>query len=361
MGEPTNPETMTERVTQWVQDHALIVVGGGLIALVAAVTMAIALVAGGTDDSSPPDDTVKGDTATGDTTSGTGSPPPPNASPSGTGTTLPAGEEGSLIAMKVDNAEPARPQIGLDAARWIVETPVEGGITRFLAFFPPGETLVGPVRSARPIDVDLVGLLSDTLVSTGGRPFVLGALTGHGFTLIGHDPLDSPFQTLERPSPHNLFISLSEVPAPSDVASGFPTGDLPTGESAQGFEVPYATPVTWTYAEGVYTRSDGGEGFEVLPAFDAELQPLEVDTVVVMAVNQRSAGYQDANDVEVPTFDVIGSERLWVYHQGNLIQGVWSRASHSDGYQFQTADGNPIGLPEGRTFVHLLPRQLLDG
>lgn len=361
MGEPTNPETMIDRVTRWVQDHALVVAGGGLVALVAAVTMAIGLAAGGSGDSNPPDDTVSSDTTTGDTTGGIVSAPPPEGSPSGTGTTLPAGEEGSLTAVKIDNAEPARPQIGLDAARWIVETPVEGGITRFLAFFPPGENLVGPVRSARPIDVDLVGLLSNTLVSTGGRPFVLGALTGNGFTLIGEDPLDSPFQTLERPSPHNQFVSLSEIPAPNDVASGFPTGDLPTGESVEGLEVPYATPVTWTYADGAYMRSDGGEPFEVLPAFDAELQPLAVDTVVVMAVNQRSAGYQDANDVEVPTYDVIGSERIWVYHQGNLVEGVWSRASHSDGYQFRTADGDSFGLPEGRTFVHLLPRQLLDG
>ncbi len=354
MADPEGPGPLIDRIRRWIQDHALAVAGGGAVAAVAAVTMAIALASGGPEDPASPSAT----TAQPDP----GSPASDVSGPTGTATTLPAGEAASLIGVKIDNAEPARPHIGLDAARVVIETPVEGGVTRFLAFFPPGDTLVGPVRSARPVDVDLVGLMSDTLVSTGGRPFVLGELTGNGVVLVGHDPLDSPFQALERPSPHNLFISLNEVTPGAEVRSGIPFGDLPaTGEPVDVLEVPYPTPVTWTHTDGGYARAEGGEGISVLPSFDAEPQPFVVDTVVVMAVNERSAGYQDANDVEVSTFDVIGSERLWVYHQGTSVAGTWSRASLTDGYAFRSAEGDLFELPQGRTFIHLLPRHLLDG
>lgn len=361
MGESTHPDSVIDRFARWVQDHALLVGGGAVVALVAAVAMGIALAAGGP----PPDGELPPATTATDTSAPStdpASPPVSGESPVGTGTTLPPGAAASLIGVKIDNAGPARPQIGLDDARLVVEAPVEGGITRFLAFFPPGDTLVGPVRSARSVDVDLVGLLSDTLVSTGGRPFVLGELAGHGFTLIGHDPLDNPFQTLERPSPHNQFISLSGVAPPGDIESGFPSGDLPpSNETTEVLEIPYATPATWTYRNGAYSRADGGEPAIVLPEFDSQPQPFVVDTVVVMAVNERSAGYTDVNEVEVTTFDVIGSERLWVYHQGNRIEGTWFRASHADGYLFRTLDGTDFGLPPGRTFVHLVPRHLLEG
>lgn len=266
-----------------------------------------------------------------------------------------SGGENTLVAVKVDNAERARPQIGLNAARYIFETPVEGGITRFLAFFEPGDVLVGPVRSARPVDVDLVGLLADTLVSTGGRPFVLGALRGNGIVLAGGQEGDSLLQTLERPSPHNQFVVLSDVAA-GPTQGGIPVGDLPEEEAAGAVvEVGGSSRVTWTFLDGLYSRAEDDEVTMVLPDWGADPQPLTADTVIVMEVNPRSAGYVDVNGVEVPTFDVIGSGRLRVYHQNVVVEGTWWRASLEAGYVFRGDDGEAFGVPPGRTFIHLLP------
>ena len=62
-----------------------------------------------------------------------------------------------MLAVKIDNTSAARPRIGLDAADVVYVEPVEGGLTRLLAVFSrkqPAE--VGPVRSGRESDVDLV-------------------------------------------------------------------------------------------------------------------------------------------------------------------------------------------------------------
>ena len=58
-----------------------------------------------------------------------------------------------VIAFKVDNNLNARPQSGLQEADTVMEILVEGGMTRFLAFYmDKTSSYVGPIRSARPTD-----------------------------------------------------------------------------------------------------------------------------------------------------------------------------------------------------------------
>lgn len=335
-----------------MENNVLLIGAAAVIGLAAAIGFGIAAFGG--DTAAPPGSSVPGSSLPGsslpDASILPADPPDAGADPS---------VSESLIAVKVDNAPEARPQIGLNAARFIVEAPVEGGITRFLAVFAEGDQLVGPVRSVRPVDVDLVPALATTLVSTGGRPFVVGPLAANGTVLIGADPDGpNPFQRLERPAPHDLFVALGDI-TPDPVEVGFPGGSLPDGApDAAAIEVPYPVPVTWDHVDGTYVRSEGGEPAQVMAGYETDPEPFTSDTVVVMSVGKRLAGYQDVNGAEVPTFDVIGSGRVFVFSAGTVVEGAWTRASLADGYVFRTADGTEFGLPEGRTFIHLLNREL---
>ena len=66
--------------------------------------------------------------------------------------------------MKIDNYPAGRPQSGLDKADIVFEEPVEGGITRYAAVFQCQDAaLIGPVRSARNIDIGILGQLGNPL------------------------------------------------------------------------------------------------------------------------------------------------------------------------------------------------------
>ena len=83
------------------------------------------------------------------------------------------------VAVKVDNgSQRARPQAGLAAADIVYEVLIEGGKTRLLAVFHseiPGR--VGPVRSVRSGDFDLLADLSTPyLVSSGANTTVLAEM-----------------------------------------------------------------------------------------------------------------------------------------------------------------------------------------
>ncbi|MDQ3878550.1 MAG: DUF3048 domain-containing protein, partial [Actinomycetota bacterium] len=61
------------------------------------------------------------------------------------------------VAVKVENDPAAYPLSGLDKADMVVEEPVEGGMTRFVAFFHCNDAeMVGPIRSARDTDPSIV-------------------------------------------------------------------------------------------------------------------------------------------------------------------------------------------------------------
>ena len=67
------------------------------------------------------------------------------------------GINGPVLFVKIDDTKAAHPQIGLDSADVVYIEQVEGGLTRIAAVFSnklPAE--IGPVRSARISDIDLM-------------------------------------------------------------------------------------------------------------------------------------------------------------------------------------------------------------
>ena len=97
-----------------------------------------------------------------------------------TGVPAPGGQvpDRPALAVKVDNYPAARPQSGLDKADMVFEEPVEGGITRLVAVFQcQGAAEIGPIRSARAVDLQILDQLSrPILIHVGGISPVLSIL-----------------------------------------------------------------------------------------------------------------------------------------------------------------------------------------
>lgn len=316
----------------------------GLLALIVAVVLAL-------QGDDPPSD-PEAARAAGATV------PPVVVSESVTGGSV---RPSTLVAVKIDNAPAARPPIGLDSARVTFEVPVEGGVTRFLAFFDPTTpVIVGPVRSVRPVDADLVSVLSSQLVTTGGQPFVVQGLTASGVELIGVGNTPPLFAT-DAAAPHNQFVELTDF-TPAPVPTRIPIGTVPEGPEAPTISVPYTTEINWTFEDGVYVRSEESAPFLVKTDPDSEPVPLTADVVVVMSAARRLAGYQDAAGAEVPTFDVIGGGRLRIFTRGEVIEGSWSRSAQGDPFIFTGDDGTVLGIPDGMSvFIHVLDRTQQPG
>lgn len=265
------------------------------------------------------------------------------------------------LAVVVDNAPGAQPQVGVAEAPLLVEYPVEGGLTRFNVFVPDGEPgLIGPVRSLRPVNAALLPALTTAVVSTGGQPFVRQDVEASGLTSVTPE-LALGFISMGRESPHDVFLDLgvlAEMFVPDATAPGLPSGGgLPAAAGpASVVDLPFEG-LSYVYEDGVgYVRHQNDEPFLVLDREGIESLELSHDVLVVLSAAERSAGYQDSNGAPVSTFDVVGGGDLHVFYRGELIEGSWSRAALVDPFVFHDESGNSFGLPDGRVYLAVVPR-----
>ncbi len=359
--------------------------GVGALVLAALVTIVVLAVGGGGEEDSP-DEPVAGSTTT-----TTVSAPAVTAPPTGGATaedTIPGDDDPAqpavqvdrnplngaplatestdrVVAVKVDNAPEAGPPIGIQDAELIIEAPVEGGLTRLTAMFFENEpTAIGPIRSVRPVDADLLSPWRPFLVTTGGQSFVYREIKAAGVEILD-EGTDGLFQQIERREPYHLVatIPLIEVEAGEGAppVQALPFGDAELGGTpAASVAIPFSgiADVEWVYDSdsGRYVRNVNGEPYQIYPEYNAELAGFSTDTVIVLEAAQRSAGYTDAAGVDVPTFDVIGFGDVMVFHGGDVRTGQWLRAAQSDGWFFLDEAGAQFTIPVGSVWLEIVPR-----
>lgn len=117
---------------------------------------------------------------------------------------------GPVLAVKIDNVGPARPQTGIGRADIIYAEQVESGLSRLMAVYatrlPP---VVGPVRSARETDLELLRQFDrPALAFSGAQSKLLPLIAEAPLTALppGKAPAAAYFRGSDRPAPHNLYL-----------------------------------------------------------------------------------------------------------------------------------------------------------
>ncbi len=270
------------------------------------------------------------------------------------------------IAVKIDNDEKARPQFGLEAADIVYEVLVENQITRFLAIFHSSyPERVGPVRSARSSDIDLMAPLANPLFAYSGSNDIVGqevrAAQAEGLLVSANfDQANSAYiDRDDRPAPHHRTLfpaKLSQeqfTTAPTVVRPVFryqrDGDDAPVDTiDTASFEVSTneRTPAvyTWNADEMGWQRFQAGtphlteDGSQLTPA---NVVVLEIDYTISRA------------DAASPQAITTGSGTATVFSNGQRIEGLWQRTVSSQGFDLIHPDGRKIRLEPGQTFVHL--------
>lgn len=278
------------------------------------------------------------------------------------------------LAIKVENEPPARPQSGLLEAELVYEELVEGGATRFICIYLAHECpVVGPVRSARPSDIDIIYFLKPLLTCSGGSSQVIRMLESSGIMYVTED---SSFfwRDRSRRMPHNLYTStelLRRYLAEKNdgfrgpVYSGFTfvpgEGEAEEGESAHpsasanAINVHYpdkSCNASYSYdaASDRYLRSTGGKAHTDLKT-GRQLAPVNV---IIQFVKVQNSSLRDAAGSPVPVSQVVGSGRCLVFSGGMVYVGNWRKGNRNSPTTFTDEEGRPIPLRPGQTWIHLV-------
>lgn len=272
----------------------------------------------------------------------------------------PQAPQEAVVAVKIDNVAAARPQTGLGAAGIVYVEPVEGGLTRLLAVYA-GELpeVVGPVRSARLTDVELLAQFGrPTLAYSGASRKVLPSL--RGAQLVNASPGENPgayFREPSRRAPHNLFLRTAELPEPAAAPANAPVvvGPAPAGgASTTQHRVAFRAAsfdFSWSPEDKRWLITMDGE-----PVTSTEAGRLSAATVVEQRVEvELGRSPADASGNPSPLARTVGSGEATILRDGMRFTGRWTRPTPDEPTRFETADGEPLPLAAGAIWVLLVP------
>jgi hypothetical protein len=273
------------------------------------------------------------------------------------------------LGVKIDNVEGAWPQAGLNQADIVFDIPVEGGLTRLLAIFHSQDVaLFGPIRSARPVDADLLHLLGHAYFAfSGGTSSDLGPINDHSnATPMWWDVTPSLFVIRhDHAIPHQVFGTTAMLYAGGEQRSPSTTPPPPMfsyaatppagAAAATSITAQYsAATAGWTWNGKQYLRIQSGH-----PDLLIDGSQVSATNVVVMSVAVQNTAAHDSHGTVVPLPIVIGKGQVWVFRNGVMVKGTWSRPSENSPMKLQTSTGQIIALAPGRTWVEILPNNRL--
>ena len=286
-----------------------------------------------------------------------------------TGETIEAGSlSRPALAGKIDNHPSARPQVGLDEADIVFEELVEGGLTRYIAIWHsslPAE--IGPVRSVRPMDPEIVSPFGGIFAYSGGQVrFIQLMQEAPVYNAIHGQPdtEDTFYRTSAKVAPHNVLVKAPELvdqhlnlPAPErqfayapsvEESTAVVSGSLVTSMNPRfsGFSSP-----TWEWdgTQGTFLR------FQTNGAADSASSGNQIfaTNVVVLQV-----GIDVVEDI--PTTRLVNQGTGWVATGGSILEINWFKATPESPIVLTTDDGEEVRLGVGNTWIELIPNDSSD-
>ena len=265
------------------------------------------------------------------------------------------------LVVKVDNHPGARPQTGLNQADIIFEENVEAWTRFALVFHSQGSDPVGPIRSGRTQDIDLLSSFNGVLfVWSGGNAGVTAAVKSSNFVNMSASAAGKGsgfFRSDDKEAPHNLYTNTSDI---WTVAAG--RGGIPPPQFSYSTDPSSKSGID---VVGVKLRMDGSmkaswewnadkrafaRRHDANVHLDSNGEQVTTENVLVLTVEYKIS----AANKKSPEAQTTGTGLAWVLQQGKITQGTWTRADKMDPWTLTDETGEPILLTPGRTFVELI-------
>jgi hypothetical protein len=281
------------------------------------------------------------------------------------------------LAVKVENHPDSRPHAGLSQADVVYEHLTEGAITRFTAIYycqDPGK--IGPVRSARFIDLELPAIYQSAMAFSGTSPGLMPLFQDSDFV----DRIISPGPPYGHPGFHrepregvaiehtmftesetlwDILDARDQNQRPAFEPIAFSDEPPESGEPATRIDVPYPhrlMGVHYEYdaASGAYLRFLAGE-----PHMEALTgEQLAVENVVVIVANHVDTDIIEDTYSMAPSIQIQmwGTGPAILFRDGQAYQGLWARPARDHMLVLRDETGQvPILLKPGHTWVQLVP------
>ena len=278
------------------------------------------------------------------------------------------GGNGPVLVVKIDDTTPAHPQIGLNKADVVYIEQVEGGLSRIAAVFSDPTRLpdlIGPVRSARISDLDILAQYGHVgFAFSGAQTKFYPLIDAANLSNLSADHIPAPIYTRDetRYAPTNLILHPHELLAKAEAdgkqidtvkSIGFTFGEIPSGGvpiKSVAFSWPAARYIaTWSKSLGQWIYKFDGQ-----PNLASDSSRLGSPTLIIQKVSITDSQFKDRHGGVTPFSATVGSGTGYLLREGKAIPILWNRPSAEVGTSWTTADGKPANMGTGQIWIALV-------
>ena len=280
------------------------------------------------------------------------------------------------IAIMLNNLKKALPQLGVSQADIIYEVVAEGGITRMLGVFQSvdGVGEIGSVRSARDYFVSLALGHDAIFLHAGGSDQAYSSIKSWGVTALDcvNGPYDGTLFWRDADRRKNMGLEHSVLTSGDKILELLPTYSrvtlehgadytypvsfLEEGETAQGDPAASVSVRFSNYKTGVFTY-DADTGLYLVDEYGSPYvdgntgEQVAVKNVLVLFTDVSAIQGDTAGRQSVRT---TGSGSGLFFCDGTVQDITWSKDSHDSPLTYTAADGTPLRLGVGTSYVNLI-------
>ena len=276
------------------------------------------------------------------------------------------GTNNQILVVKVDDTKYAHPQIGIEEADIVYVEQVEGGLTRLAVVYtsklPP---LIGPVRSARISDIELLAQFGRVGFAYSGaqskmRPVIAAANLEN--ISAERNPPTIYTTDLGRPGPFNMILKpdllLQRANANPKIRIDTATvAPFVFGGPSKGETLTASAKVKWPNAR-YELRWDAVNSkwliyFNDQPNVAASGEQLYADTAIIQVVSITPSVYGDKFGEITPFSKTTGVGKAVMLRDGFSYHLNWQRDLETDLTTWRTANGEIANFKPGRTWIFL--------
>ena len=275
------------------------------------------------------------------------------------------GSDGEILVVKIDDTVAARPQIGIDRADVVYIEQVEGGLTRLAALFSSEiPTLIGPIRSARISDIEILAQYGRVVFAySGAQSKMLPVISAANLNDYGAQRQSPTIYTRDesRTAPTDMVLRadllIEKVRSDGrEVAksrsAGWIFGNLPKGGIAIT-SAKLSWPATsydfkWSSKEERWLISNNG-----VANMSASVVQHGPTTFVIQTVEILPSEYGDKFGGVTPYSKTVGSGTGFVLRDGKYFPATWSRPDEFSGTTWRALDGSELAFARGQVWIAL--------
>jgi len=276
------------------------------------------------------------------------------------------GSNGPLLAVKIDDTKEALPQIGISEADNVYVEQVESGLTRLLALYSsdyPDE--IGPVRSARISDIDLLAQYGRVAFAySGSQEKMRPVLASANLNILSaeRNPPTIFSRDEARVAPVNLILhpnllieratkkfNLSLIKLNSSPWNFGNLSKSATSIRIAKIKFPNSRyEATWDSTNHCWNLAQNG---------NAEVTTIGknvcIDNLIIQNVVIEPSIYGDKFGANTPFSKSVGNGSAFLLRDGKYLEINWSRSDPLQFTKWFQKDGSEVKIKAGHTWIFL--------